>query len=167
MVACSSIHTNILLCLHLEPIHTANLQAINALGRSDIFLKLEIMKKIVGLAILGISIPFGIYAIAWGMVFFGAISSFINAYPNSKLLKYSYAEQWRDIMPSLLISLGMGAIVYTFKFLNITTWQLLMLQILAGAILYIGFAKAFKIESFRYLVATTRELAKNYQWAHK
>ena len=63
----------------LIPIHTANLQAINALGRSDVFLKLEIIKKVIGILILAISINFGIYAMAWGMVLSGAISSFINA----------------------------------------------------------------------------------------
>ena len=64
----------------LMPIHTANLQAINALGRSDIFLKLEIVKKITGLIILAISLPFGVYAIAMGQVLSGIISTFINAF---------------------------------------------------------------------------------------
>ena len=100
----------------LIPIHTANLQAINALGRSDVFLKLEIIKKVIGILILAISINFGIYAMAWGMVLSGAISSFINAYPNKKLLNYSYLEQWKDIIPSLLISLLMGLTVYVLNF---------------------------------------------------
>ena len=77
----------------LMPIHTANLQAINALGRSDIFLKLEIIKKVIGLVILIVSIPYGIYAMAIGSVFSGLIGSFINAYPNKSLLNYSYIEQ--------------------------------------------------------------------------
>ena len=108
----------------LMPIHTANLQAINAMGRSDIFLKLEIIKKIVGLAILAISLPFGVYAIAIGSIFSGIISSFINAYPNKKLLDYSYKEQLIDIMPNLLISIVMGVIVYLFNFLDIADWQI-------------------------------------------
>ena len=95
----------------LWPIHTANLQAINALGRSDIFLKLEIVKKIFGLIILGVSIPFGVYAMAIGVLVTGIIASFINAYPNLKLIDYSFQEQWKDIIPSLLLSLVMG-IVY-------------------------------------------------------
>jgi teichuronic acid exporter len=142
------------------PIHTANLQAINALGRSDIFLKTEIIKKIIGLSLLGISIPFGIYAIAWGTVLTGVISSFVNAYPNSKLLNYRYTEQLKDIMPTLLISLGMGAIVYMFKFLSISTWQLLIIQMFAGAILYITFSKMFKVESLDYLIVTMKEVTK-------
>ena len=142
----------------LWPIHTANLQAINALGRSDIFLKLEIIKKVIGIIILGVSIPFGIYAIAWGVLISGVISTFINAYPNLKLLNYSYIEQWKDIMPSLGISLVMGAVVYTLNFLNIAVWQILMLQVFVGVVIYIGLAKVFKVESFGYLVKTTREI---------
>lgn len=74
----------------LMPIHTANLQAINALGRSDVFLKLEIIKNIVGLIILGLTIFYGAYAIAVGMLVTGVIGTFINTFPNSKLLNYSY-----------------------------------------------------------------------------
>ena len=148
----------------LWPIHTANLQAINAMGRSDVFLKLEIIKKIMGLIILGVSLPFGVYAIAFGGIFSGLIGTFINAYPNKELLNYSYKEQWLDIMPSLLISLIMGVIVYLFNFLNVPAWQILILQIVSGGIIYIGLAKIFKIESFTYLVGTMKQLmiVKNY-----
>ena len=142
----------------LLPIHTANLQAINAMGRSDIFLKLEIIKKIMGLIVLGVSLPFGVYAIALGGIFSGLIGTFINAYPNKELLNYSYKEQWLDIMPSLLISLIMGGIVYLFNFSNILAWQILILQIVSGGIIYILLVKIFKIESFTYLVGTMKQL---------
>lgn len=145
----------------LWPIHTANLQAINAMGRSDIFLRLEIIKKIMGLIILGISLPFGVYAIALGGVFSGLIGTFINAYPNKELLNYSYKEQWLDIMPSLLISLIMGGIVYLFNFLSFPAWQVLILQIVSGGIIYILLAKIFKIESLTYLVETMKQLIKS------
>lgn len=144
----------------LMPIHTANLQAINAMGRSDIFLRLEIIKKIMGLIVLGISLPFGVYAIALGGIFSGLIGTFINAYPNKELLNYSYKEQWLDIMPSLLISLIMGGIVYLFNFLSFPAWQILILQIVSGGVIYILLAKIFKIESFTYLVGTMKQLIK-------
>ncbi|EXJ23324.1 Lipopolysaccharide biosynthesis protein WzxC [Alkalibacterium sp. AK22] len=149
----------------LWPIHTANLQAINAMGRSDIFLKLEIIKKIMGLIVLGVSLPFGVYAIALGGIFSGLIGSFINAYPNKKLLNYSYKEQWLDIMPSLLISLIMGVIVYSINYLNMLAWQILGLQIISGGIIYVLLAKVFKVESLTYLVATMRELIKSRKGA--
>ena len=145
----------------LIPIHTANLQAINAMGRSDIFLKLEMIKKAIGLVILGISIPFGVYAIAIGQVISGIIATFVNAYPNKQLLKYSYKEQLMDIMPSFFIALIMGGVVYTFNYLSISEWQILMLQVCAGIAIYIGLAKIFKIESFGYLITTIKQLAKS------
>lgn len=145
----------------LMPIQTANLQAITAVGRSDIFLKLEITKKTIGIIILVVSIPFGIYAIAYGLVLNSIISSFINAYPNKQLLNYSYNEQWRDIMPSLFISLVMGAIVHAIKILNLVTWQLLIIQIIVGIIVYIALITLFKIESFGYLVSIIHHTIKS------
>ncbi len=138
----------------LWPIHTANLQAINAMGRSDIFLKLEIVKKIVGLSILAISLPFGIYALALGEVLSGIASSFINAYPNKKLLNYGYGEQIKDILPSLFISLIMGAVVYTLLFLHFSALVTMVLQIFIGILVYIILATVFKLECYRYLVDT-------------
>lgn len=143
------------------PIHTANLQAINAMGRSDIFLKLEIIKKIMGLSILSVTVFYGVYAIALGGILSSLISTLINAYPNKRLLGYSYIEQWKDIMPSVLISLAMGAVVYTFNFLDIVVWKILLLQVVAGAVIYIGFAILFKNESLNYLVLTFKDVALN------
>lgn len=142
----------------LIPIHTANLQAINAMGRSDIFLKLEMIKKVIGLIILAISLPFGIYAIAIGQVISGIFATFVNAYPNKRLLKYSYKEQIIDIMPSFFIALIMGSIVYTFNYLDMAEWQIFMLQVCVGIIVYVGLSKLFKIESFGYLIKTIKEL---------
>lgn len=142
----------------LTPIHTANLQAINALGRSDIYLKLEIKKRIIGLSILGVSVFYGVYAIALGQLLGGIIATFINAYPNKKLLGYSYMEQCKDIMPSLLLSLVMGAIVYSFKGLGLSVLITLIIQVCVGVVLYLGMAWIFKLECFRYLISTGRDI---------
>jgi len=142
----------------LMPIHTANLQAINALGRSDIFLKLEIIKKGYGLAILGVTVFYGVYAIALGQVLSSIISTFINAYPNKKLLNYSYIEQWNDIMPSLLLSLVMGVVVYSIKLLGLSALITLVIQVCVGVIFYVGLAWIFKLECFSYLLNTLKDL---------
>ncbi|RDW21447.1 flippase [Oceanobacillus arenosus] len=144
----------------LWPIHTANLQAVNALGRSDVFLKLEIIKKIVGLIILGISIPFGVYAIAIGVLITSIISTFINAFPNSKIINYSIPEQFKDIVPSLILSLVMGILVYIIKFFELGTLLTLLLQIFFGVIIYIGLAKLFRLECYNYLISTAKEILK-------
>ena len=142
----------------LWPIHTANLQAINAIGRSDIFLKLEIIKKSIGLIILSVSLLYGVYAIAIGMVVSGLIGTFINAYPNKKLLDYGYKEQIIDIMPSLVLSTIMGIIVYSIQFLHLATWLTLIMQVSTGIIFFFGMAKIFKLECFDYLIATFKEI---------
>jgi len=149
-----------LLCISyaLWPMQTANLQAINAVGRSDIFLKLEIIKKCVGITALCISIPFGIYAMVASQPIVSLISSFINAFPNKDLLDYSYQEQWGDIRPSFLLSLVMGIVVYCIKFMALTVWITLIIQIIWGIVLYIGLAYIFKLECFRYLLDTIKEL---------
>lgn len=141
----------------LWPIHTSNLQAINALGRSDIFLKLEIIKKFIGLAILAVTVYFGIYAIALGQVLIGIISTFINAYPNKKLLNYSYFEQVKDIMPSLVLSLVMGAVVWCFQLFGFKVWLTLIVQVCVGIVVYLGMARLFNLECYTYLLSTIKK----------
>lgn len=147
----------------LWPVHTANLQAINALGRSDIFLKLEIVKKIVGLSILGICIPFGVHMMAFGALAVGLISTFLNTYPNSKLFDYSFKEQWSDILPSLTISVLMGAIIYPIQWIGVPAILTLVLQIILGIIVYVVLSTMFKMESFTYLLATLKGMI----WRHR
>lgn len=142
----------------LRPIHTANLQAINALGRSDIFLKLEIIKKIIGIVILLISIPFGIYAIALGVLINGIISAFVNAYPSKTLFDYSYAEQLKDLLPASLLSVFMGAAVFMLGMLKLSVWLTLTIQVASGVLLYFGASTLYKIDSFLYLTQTFREI---------
>ncbi len=141
----------------LWPIHTVNLQAINGIGRSDVFLKLEIIKKIVGVTMLIITVPIGIYAMAIGMIFTGIISSLINAYPNKKLLNYGFLQQWKDIFPSLLLSALMAAAVYSITFLALPSWLALIIQIPLGIVIYFGLAKLFKLECFTYVMDTVKE----------
>ncbi len=135
------------------PIHTANLQALNAQGRSDIFLKLEIIKKSYGIIVLLITVfcfhsPL---AIALGGAATAIISCFVNASPNKKLLNYSYPEQMKDILPSMGISVIMGAAVYAVQFIGLSDAITLLIQIPVGIIVYIGLAELFKLECYTYL----------------
>ena len=140
----------------IYPIHTANLTGINALGRSDIFLKLEIIKKTITVINILVTLPFGIYAMAIGQVVAAVISSFINAFPNKKLMNYSYFEQLKDFLPSFIVSIFMAACVWSLKFISLPTSILLLLQISLGFILYIIFSKVFKLETFNYLIDTVK-----------
>ncbi len=136
-----------------HPIHTANLQALNAQGRSDKFLQLEIIKKIYGLITLFITVfcfdsPL---AIALGGSVTTIISCFVNASPNKKLLDYSYPEQLKDILPSIIISVIMGVLVYFISLLPLTSWALLIIQIIAGMVIYVALAEIFKLECYTYI----------------
>ena len=141
------------------PIHTANLSAIKAIGRSDIFLILEIIKKICGLTILVASYfyfksPIGI---AYGALVSTVLCSFINASPNKKLLDYGYIEQILDVSPALLLAIPMGAVVYTINLIECPLLLQIFLQIFTGAITYFGLARLFKMERLDYLVKTVQE----------
>ena len=134
------------------PVHTANLQAIKALGRSDVFLKLEIIKKIYGIAILVITLPFGLTAMMFGRCFSTIISSFVNASPNKKLMNYSYMEQLKDMLPSMILSLIMCGIVLLVGMLKINVYILLVLQVVVGIAVYVLLSKIFKLECFEYVL---------------
>lgn len=82
-----------------------NIQAIKAIGRSDIVLKLEIVKKTIGILLLIVSVPFGVIAIAWSMMVSCLIAAILNASPNKKLIGYSIKQQFSDVLPSLIMSL--------------------------------------------------------------
>jgi teichuronic acid exporter len=118
--------------LALRPIHTANAQAINALGRSDIFLKIEVMRTIIGIIILIVSIPFGMFAIVIGELLSAVISTYLYTYPNAKLIGYSIYEQVIDILPSLLITLIMGLIIFPVKLIGFPNWIVLIIQFFLG-----------------------------------
>lgn len=137
----------------LAPVELENLQAIKALGRSDVALKVEIIKKVLGIIILIISIPFGVTAIAIGMVISTTLSAIINAIPNKKLLGYTFKMQLADILPSLLLSLVMFAAVYSISLLDLNIFLMLTLQVGVGAIIYISLSAIFKVESFRYIIS--------------
>lgn len=136
------------------PLHVANLQAINAMGRSEIFLKLEIVKKAVSAIALLISIPYGILTMVAFRAVTDFICTFINAYPNKKLLNYSFLEQWKDVFPSLLLSAVMCVCVYGVQYIIEGTLLTLGVQILFGVLIYAGLSWLFRLESFLYLCRT-------------
>lgn len=140
------------------PIHTANLNAIKAMGRSDFFLKLEIIKKVMGLTVLLVTMWHGVLVMAYSALFTSACSQIINSWPNNKLLNYPYLEQLKDILPGILLAAGMGAIVYCVQFFGLNDWLTLAIQVPLGAALYIGGSKLFKLESFEYVLS----IAKGY-----
>lgn len=142
------------------PIEIDNLQAIKAMGRSDLALKLEIIKKVIGVILLVVSIPFGVKAIALSMLVGAIINAIVDAVPNRKLLGYKFSQQIVDVLPILLISLAMFAVVYLMSFLNLNIYFLLTIQVISGVAVYVLLSLMFKIESFKYICNTLKSFLK-------
>lgn len=151
-----------LYCLNyaLIPLQTTNLQAINGMGRSDIFLKLELVKKPYGITILFFAafVLQDIYAIVGGFVIASALDTFVNAFPNKKILGYAFREQIEDIFPSFAIS-GIACVVaWPVAFLDIPTALLLLLQVIVVFLVYFGLSRLLKVESMQYV----RDVMRNF-----
>lgn len=142
------------------PVHTANLNAINAMGRSDWFLRLEIIKKIMGMTILLSTMWFGVMAMAYSLLLSSVLSQIINSWPNRKLLGYGYLEQVRDFAPGILLAVIMGICVYFISFLHLPTIVTLLIQFIVGAAIYIGVSAILKLEEFEYLLGMVKSFLK-------
>lgn len=142
-----------ILCISyfFRPITISNWEAIKALGYSDITLKLEVLKKIIDITILIVTAFIGVYAIAIGQVIFNVICVFINLAPNKKLLNYGIREQLIDAVPTLLVALTAGLVVYWIQLLPIHNFFVIILQIITGCVLYLGLSHVIKEESYLYI----------------
>ena len=119
------------------PIHAINLNLLQVKGRSDLFLRLEIIKKIVGVCIMCITIPLGITAMCVGMVASSLISLFINTYYTGKLINIGYLKQMKDVFPILIVSLIMGIVVYITILFFTSDFTKLIIGIPLGMFIYI------------------------------
>ncbi len=135
-----------------EPVQTANLQAIKAIGRSDLFLKLEIIKKVTAILLVIAVMKISVLAIAVSGLGYTIFAMIINSAPNRKLLKYSFKEQILDLISPIILSTIMGAGVYFIGLVNINLIVKIVIQIIIGAVIYVGISILTKNESFLYLI---------------
>lgn len=142
------------------PIHTANLNAINAMGRSDYFLKMEIAKKTIGIILLLLTMHFGVMVMAYSLLVSTVTSMIINSWPNRTLLGYSFKEQMIDVFPGIFLALLMGFAISFVRLLELPDIITLVLQIPLGTAIYIGLSVLFKVESFEYLWSMVKSILK-------
>lgn len=140
------------------PIHTANLNAIKAMGRSDLFLRLEIIKKVIGVTFLLLSMRFGVMAMAYSMLVSSVIGQVVNSWPNRELLYYGYTEQIKDILPSVFLAVFMGICVRLVELLDIPLVLTVFVQVAFGAEIYIIGSAALNLDSFNYLRRTLKSV---------
>lgn len=139
------------------PIHTANLNAIKALGHPGLYLKLEIIKKVIGIVLLVITLKISVMAMTYVLLLSSFLSQLINSWPNRKLLGYKYSEQLKDICPSIMLAFFMGVIVLSIGQVNINVYMLLLIQIVSGAFIYMIGSRIFKLQPYTFVIEFLRQ----------
>jgi O-antigen/teichoic acid export membrane protein len=139
-----------IICLQmmLYPLHSLNLNMLQVQGRSDLFLRLEIIKKIIAIGPLFFGIFVNIYWMLGSSVVTGLIAYYLNAYYSGPFLNYSIKEQIKDILPSFGVSMMMAIPVFAMSFIPLNPIILLSLQIILGAAITIGICEATKLPEY-------------------
>lgn len=140
-----------------HPVHAINLNLLQVKGRSDLFLKLEIIKKIIITITLCATLPFGLIIMCWGMLANSIIALVLNTYYTGKLIHLGFLKQMRDLLPTLLLSVATGAIVYfTVSSLHINSWLTLGIGVIEGISFYVIAAKLLRFSEFTELLSIIR-----------
>lgn len=150
----------------LQPLQTASLQSMKALGRSDIYLKLEIIKKIIGIIILGASILCfdKMIWIAYGALLAEIVSTVANIPINTKLIHYTLSEQIKDVFSTLVMTVMMCTVIYLIPLSQVNNDLVkMMVKMLVGGGVYLLLAQIFQVESFNYIKTLAMNIAKKGQ----
>jgi len=139
------------------PIHAINLNLLQVKGRSDLFLKLEIIKKCIGVAILCITVPMGLVAMCIGSIFSSIICLVVNTHYTGKLIQVGFLTQMRDLLPTLTYSLTTGIVVYCIVNLLPNLWLQLIAGIVAGIIFFLAITKATHSRDLREAISFIKE----------
>lgn len=132
----------------LYPLHALNLNILQVQGRSDLFLKLEIIKKIIAVGPLLLGIFVDIYWMLAGTFVTGIISYYLNAYYSGPFLNYSIKEQVKDILPSFGVAISMAVPVFAMNFIPMSPYIMLPVQVVVGAIITISICETTKLPEY-------------------
>lgn len=140
-----------LICISMSfyPLHAINLNMLQVLGRSDIFLYLEIIKKIIGIVPICIGIFVDIYWMLVASILIGFVSLYLNSWYTGKALGYTFRKQLRDIAPSFGIAFTIAISVFFFKYLPISNWGILPIQIVVGVVVCIIACRKSQLEEYK------------------
>jgi len=134
------------------PLHALNLDMLQVQGRSDLFLKLEVIKKILAVPAIIIGIYYGIKIMIIGMLFNTLIAYYLNSYWSGKFIGYSFIQQIKDILPSFIFASLISIIVFVIgNLLDISNLWKLIIQISVGVLLFIGIAETSKMNDYLYI----------------
>lgn len=152
----------------LYPLHVLNLNMLNVQGRSDLLLKLEIIKKLIAIPTIIIGIIWGIKVMILGMWVFTLIAYYLNSYYSGRHINYPMREQVADILPSFLLALFMGAMLFMAGWLMpFDNLPKLILQILFGGIISIGLSELLKLDAYFYIKQIVLEQLTSFYHARR
>lgn len=140
---------------------SARMQAINAIGRSDIALKLNILLRVIGVIFLIIFSRFNIYILALSSILSELIIAIILSFFVKNMIGYSLNDQLKDVLPSIFIAGIMGVAVWSFTLIGLSPIVTLILQMSSGLALYALLAWIFKLESIEHIVQYVQTYIKN------
>lgn len=135
----------------LYPLNALNLNILLVKGRSDLFLRLEILKKTIGVIPIGLGIYYGIETMLWGIVVVSFVAFFINSYYSSMMINYSTWAQIRDLLPTFLVSFFVATIMWSITFLKIPIWITLLFQCFLGFLITIIVHETLRLSEYGYL----------------
>ena len=139
------------------PIHTANLDVLKALGKTDMMLKLEVLKKAIGIVLLICAVKYGVLAIALSAVVQTIIAFFVNTFSNKRILYYGWCQQVKDILPSIVNSFIMGVVVWGIGSRISNIYIGLLIQIVSGIVVYFILSIVTKQREFYILYHFIKE----------
>lgn len=138
------------------PIHSINLNLLQVKGRSDLFLRLEIIKKILGITVLCITAPFGLIVMCYGQIFNSIVALAINTYYTGKLINVGFIRQMKDLLPTILLSLTMfGTILLVNGFIESNMYRLII-GVMVGIVVYVSGSYIFKFKELQTLFSLIR-----------
>ncbi len=141
----------------MYPLHLINVNVLIAQGRSDLFLRLEIIKKILTVIAIAITYRWGIKALIYGQIAQSLIAYYLNTYYTGKILRYSFLEQVADVIPYLGAASLMGAGVYVIRLASIESQLMLLVgQVVTGALLYTTLCHRFRLAAFTEILSTAK-----------
>lgn len=149
-----------IICLNmmLYPLHAINLNMLQVQGRSDLFLKLEIIKKLIAVGPLLLGIFIGIHWMLFGSVLAGFVAYCLNSFYSGRFLNYSMLDQLKDILPSLFVAGFMAVLVFMISYISLPNLTLLVIQLVVGFVTTIALCEIFKIDSYIEI----KEIVLNY-----
>lgn len=140
----------------LNSINNSNMQVFNSMGRSDIFMKFELIKRSVSIVLLIAMSFISVYAVIIVLLLMAVLSNMMNAYQNKRLLGYTYGQIISDVLPSFLMAGVMGVCVLLIGLIKMPTLLSLLCQVAGGMIIYLGLSAAFRVTPFLTLISMIR-----------